>query len=57
MLIEHVDSIVEIRRNLVLEEGRNPKELNTAFRNMEQAGNPWGQPRSAIASTGRRVLR
>jgi Fe-S oxidoreductase len=47
VLIEHVDSIVEIRRNLVLEEGRNPKELNTAFRNMETAGNPWGQPRSA----------
>jgi Fe-S oxidoreductase len=47
VLIEHVDSIVEIRRNLVLEEGRNPKELNTAFRNMETAGNPWGQPKSA----------
>jgi Fe-S oxidoreductase len=47
VLIEHVDSIVEIRRNLVLEEGRNPKELNAAFRNMETAGNPWGQPRSA----------
>ena len=47
VLIEHVDSIVEIRRNLVLEEGRNPKELNTAFRNMETAGNPWGQPRAA----------
>ncbi|HEX2290729.1 MAG TPA: (Fe-S)-binding protein, partial [Pseudonocardiaceae bacterium] len=45
VLIEHVDSIVEIRRNLVLEEGRNPKELNAAFRNMETAGNPWGQPR------------
>jgi Fe-S oxidoreductase len=47
VLIEHVDSIVEIRRNLVLEESRNPKELNTAFRAMETAGNPWGQPRSA----------
>ena len=47
VLIEHVDSIVEIRRNLVLEEGRFPKELNAAFRNMETAGNPWGQPRSA----------
>jgi Fe-S oxidoreductase len=47
VLIEHVDSIVEIRRNLVLEEGRNPKELNAAFRNMETAGNPWGQPKSA----------
>jgi Fe-S oxidoreductase len=47
VLIEHVDSIVEIRRNLVLEQGSNPKELNAAFRNMETAGNPWGQPKSA----------
>jgi Fe-S oxidoreductase/nitrate reductase gamma subunit len=47
VLIEHVDSIVEIRRNLVLEEASFPKELNAAFRNMESAGNPWGQPRSA----------
>ena len=47
VLIEHVDTIVEIRRNLVLEESRVPKELTTAFRNMETAGNPWGQPRSA----------
>ncbi|HYN63449.1 MAG TPA: heterodisulfide reductase-related iron-sulfur binding cluster [Candidatus Limnocylindrales bacterium] len=47
VLIEHVDSIVEIRRNLVLEEASFPKELNAAFRNMESAGNPWGQPKSA----------
>lgn len=47
VLIEHVDTIVEIRRNAVLEEGRFPKELNAAFRNMENAGNPWGQPKSA----------
>jgi Fe-S oxidoreductase len=47
VLIEHVDTIVEIRRNLVLEESRFPKELNAAFRNMETAGNPWGQPKSA----------
>ena len=47
VLIEHVDSIVEIRRNLVLEESRFPKELSVAFRNMETAGNPWGQPKSA----------
>ena len=46
VLIEHVDSIVEIRRNLVLEESRFPRELNAAFRNMETAGNPWGQPKS-----------
>jgi Fe-S oxidoreductase len=47
VLIEHVDTIVEIRRNLVLEESRFPRELQVAFRNMETAGNPWGQPRSA----------
>jgi Fe-S oxidoreductase len=47
VLIEHVDTIVEIRRNAVLEESRFPKELNVAFRNMENAGNPWGQPRNA----------
>ncbi|HEY8179984.1 MAG TPA: 4Fe-4S dicluster domain-containing protein, partial [Candidatus Limnocylindria bacterium] len=47
VLIEHVDSIVEIRRNLVLEESSFPTELNAAFRNMENAGNPWGQPKSA----------
>lgn len=47
VLIEHVDTIVEIRRNSVLDKSRFPKELSVAFRNMENAGNPWGQPRSA----------
>jgi Fe-S oxidoreductase len=45
VLIEHVDKIVGLRRNLVLEETRFPPELTGAFRNMEQAGNPWGSPR------------
>ena len=47
VLIEHVDTIVGIRRNLVLEESRFPAELTAAFRAMESAQNPWGQPRSA----------
>ncbi len=47
VLIEHVDKIVDLRRNLVLEESRFPQELTGAFRNMEAAGNPWGQPPSA----------
>ena len=46
VLIEHVDKIVGLRRNLVLEESRFPSELTGAFRNMEQAQNPWGQPKS-----------
>ncbi len=47
VLIEHVDKIVGLRRNLVLEDSRFPVELNAAFRNMEGVGNPWGQPPSA----------
>ncbi|MFL5727689.1 MAG: heterodisulfide reductase-related iron-sulfur binding cluster [Chloroflexota bacterium] len=44
VLIEHVDKIVGLRRNLVLEESRFPTELTGAFRAMEGQGNPWGQP-------------
>ena len=47
VLIEHVDKIVGLRRNLVLEESRFPQELNAAFRNMEGVANPWGQPPTA----------
>ena len=46
VVIEHVATIVGLRRNLVLEESRFPVELTSAFRNMEQAENPWGMPRS-----------
>ena len=47
VLIEHVDKIVGLRRNLVLEDSRFPQELTTAMRAMEGQGNPWGQPASA----------
>jgi Fe-S oxidoreductase len=47
VLIEHVDKIVGLRRNLVLEESRFPQELTAAFRNMEGQANPWGQPPAA----------
>lgn len=49
VLIEHVDKIVGLRRNLVLEESRFPPELTTAFRNMEGPRNPWGQPPTSRA--------
>jgi Fe-S oxidoreductase len=45
--IEHVDKIVGLRRNLVLEDSRFPSELTAAFKGMESVGNPWGQPPSA----------
>jgi len=42
VLIEHVPAIVEMRRSLVLEESRLPKEARTALESMEQRGNPFG---------------
>jgi len=47
VMIEHVDKIVGLRRNLVLEESRFPQELNASFTAMERYGNPWGQPASS----------
>ncbi|OGU80763.1 MAG: Fe-S oxidoreductase [Stygiobacter sp. RIFOXYC12_FULL_38_8] len=39
--IEHVDSIVDMRRNLVLNESNFPNELNVVFKNLETNGTPW----------------
>jgi Fe-S oxidoreductase len=39
--IEHVDSIVDMRRNLVLMESSFPNELNTVFKNIETNFTPW----------------
>ena len=49
VVIEHVDKIVGLRRNLVLEEARFPAELTSAFTAMERHGDPWGLPASAAA--------
>jgi len=43
VFVEHVDKTIEMRRNLVLMESRFPAEAQTAFRNMENNGNPWGR--------------
>lgn len=39
--IEHVDSIVDMRRNLVLGESSFPNELNAVFKNIETNFTPW----------------
>ncbi|MFA5804526.1 MAG: heterodisulfide reductase-related iron-sulfur binding cluster [Melioribacteraceae bacterium] len=39
--IEHVDSIVDMRRNLVLGESNFPPELNIVFKNIETNYTPW----------------
>ena len=40
--IEHIDHIVDMRRNQVMIESEFPAELNGLFKNVEQKGNPWG---------------
>ena len=49
LFIEFIDRIVGMRRKLVLEDSSFPPELTTAFKNLEKAGNPWGQPPEARA--------
>lgn len=39
--IEHIDSIIDMRRNLVLNESNFPNELNAVFKNLETNGTPW----------------
>jgi Fe-S oxidoreductase len=41
VMIEHVDSIIDMRRYLVLNESRFPVELSTAYRNLENNYTIW----------------
>lgn len=45
--IEHVDAIVDMRRNQVMMESKFPTELGSMLRNLESSGNPWGAASSA----------
>src|SRR5437762_2244236 len=47
--IEHVPLIVEMRRNLVLEQSRFPQELVMLFNNLERNSNPYSFPASSRA--------
>ncbi|MCL3861759.1 (Fe-S)-binding protein [Actinotalea sp. K2] len=42
--IEHVDHIIDMRRNQVLMEAAFPDELGPMFTKLEKQGNPWGMP-------------
>lgn len=42
VLIEYVDKIVDMRRNLVLMQGAMAPEVQTALKNIETNSNPWG---------------
>jgi Fe-S oxidoreductase len=39
--IEHVPTIIDLRRYLVLTESRFPQELTTSFKNLENNSSPW----------------
>lgn len=41
VMIEHVDSIVDMRRNLVLTESEFPTQLNSVFKSLETNYTPW----------------
>lgn len=59
-MIEHVDTLVELRRNEVLIQGRIPEEAGRAMRLFETGGNPFG-PHSErtdwIERSGLRVVK
>ena len=44
--IEHIDHILDMRRNQVLVESAFPVEAGGMLRNLENSGNPWGMPAS-----------
>ena len=41
VFINHIDTIVDMRRYLVLEESRLPQTAQDALENLEQRGHPW----------------
>lgn len=47
--IEHVDHIVDLRRQLVMVESRFPAEGGTMLRDVERSQNPWGKPQAERA--------
>ena len=46
VLIDHIPTIVEMRRHLVLSEGKPPQEAASPLEKTAQHGNPWGFPRA-----------
>jgi Fe-S oxidoreductase len=49
VMIEHLDTIVDLRKALVLNESRFPDELKVTFSNLERNATPWGFSHSSRA--------
>ncbi len=47
---EHVDKIIDMRRHLVLMEGKLPSDGQRTLQNIERQSNPWGLPRAERAA-------
>jgi Fe-S oxidoreductase len=44
VFITYIDKIVDLRRNLVMERGEFPEQLQTMFQGLENVGNPYSYP-------------
>jgi Fe-S oxidoreductase len=53
VLIEHVPKIIEMRRHLVLDESRLPRQAENALRNIENVANPYGMSHQTRADWAR----
>ena len=49
VMIDHLDKIVNMRRSLVLNEGKAPKETIDMYRNLEMYNSPFNNPQSTRA--------
>jgi Fe-S oxidoreductase len=47
--IEHIDHILDLRRQLVMVDARFPAEAEPMLRDIERSSNPWGKPQSERA--------
>ncbi len=45
VLVDHITTIIDMRRFLVLSEGKPPEDAAAPLEKMAQQGNPWGFPR------------
>jgi Fe-S oxidoreductase len=48
--IEHIDHIVDLRRDLVMMQSSFPQEAESMLRDVERVGNPWGKPQGDRAA-------
>ena len=44
--IEHIDHVIDLRRNLVMVESRFPQEAGSMLRDVDRSSNPWGKPQA-----------